>query len=88
MMSMPQFGPEMAKDRIDRLIEEARSAAYSQARAVRTEGFLRRVAGRLRAPLPVRRRSGDDLGIDPRLQSRGRCTTHDRPFPGTGGSAF
>jgi hypothetical protein len=88
MMSMPQFGPEMAKDRIDRLIEEARSAALSEARTTHTEGFLRRVADRLRAPLPVRRRSGDDLGIERQLQSRGRCTTHDRPFSGTGGSAF
>jgi hypothetical protein len=87
-MSMPQFGPEMAKDRIDRLIEEARSAAFLEARTTHTEGFLRRVAGRLRAPLPFRRRSGDDLAIDRRLQPRGRCTTHDRPFPGTGGSAF
>jgi hypothetical protein len=89
MMSMPQFGPEMAKDRIDRLIEEARSAAFSEARAARTEGFLRRVAGRLRAALPGWGPRGDpNLGIDRRGQSGGRRTTGDRPTTGTGGSAF
>jgi hypothetical protein len=88
MMSMPQFGPEMAKDRIGRLIEEARSAAFSEARATRTEGFLRRVAGRLRAALPGWGPRGDPDRIGRRGQSRGRRTTGDRPSTWTGGSAF
>jgi len=45
-MSMSQFGSEQAKDRIDRLIEEAQSAAPGRSKA--RAGMLSRVTGRLR----------------------------------------
>jgi hypothetical protein len=49
-MSMPQFGPDLARDRIDRLIEEARahSGRSRPHRQTKHPGILGRIKGRVR----------------------------------------